>query len=83
MLNLDYVVTVLPPDFNLKNLDLLETIGTGTFGRGIYYYNMCIMYIVMRYILIVRIVKDIKTKQFYALKIMKKARIVRMKQIGY
>ena len=29
-----------------------------------------------------RIVKDIKTKQFYALKIMKKARIVRMKQIG-
>lgn len=29
-----------------------------------------------------RIVKDIKTKYFYALKIMKKARIVRMKQIG-
>ena len=31
---------------------------------------------------VVRIVKDIKTKYFYALKIMKKARIVRLKQIG-
>lgn len=55
---------IFAADYNLSNLDLLETVGTGTFGR-------------------VRLVKDIKSKSFYALKIMKKARIVRLKQIEH
>jgi serine/threonine protein kinase len=51
-------------DFGLKNLDLLETLGTGTFGR-------------------VRCVRNIADKKYYALKMMKKSRIVKYKQLDH
>lgn len=74
-------------EYNLSNLDLLETIGTGTFGRGKPCFLLIYQCVYMRLAIttsvsIVRIVKDIKSRIFYALKIMKKARIVRLKQIG-
>lgn len=56
------VKTLLPQEFGLTDLDLLETVGTGTFGR-------------------IRIVKNLANKKFYALKIMKKGRIVQLKQL--
>jgi hypothetical protein len=53
---------ILDASFGLHGLDLLETIGTGSFGR-------------------VRLVRHIENKGFYALKIMKKAKIVRLNQV--
>lgn len=52
------------PEFGLLNVDLLETLGTGTFGR-------------------VRLVRSLSDQKYYALKMMKKARIVRLKQIEH
>jgi hypothetical protein len=55
---------IYPPSFGLRQLDLLETVGTGSFGR-------------------VRLVKNIENKSYHALKIMKKAKIVRLNQVRY
>lgn len=66
-IELDKDFTLKPlfsPDFGLINLDLLETLGTGTFGR-------------------VRLVRTVTDRKFYALKMMKKARIVRFKQLEH
>lgn len=48
----------------MNDLELLETIGTGTFGR-------------------VRLARAIASQKYYAIKIMKKALIVRQKQLGH
>ena len=56
--------TLFPPEFGLNDLELLETIGTGSFGR-------------------VRLVKHLGDKNYYALKIMKKARIVKLRQLEH
>ena len=56
------VKTLFNQEFGLTDLDLLETVGTGTFGR-------------------IRLVKSLIDKKYYALKMMKKARIVRLKQL--
>ena len=56
------IKALLPQEFGLTDLDLLETVGTGTFGR-------------------IRLVKHMAERKYYALKIMKKSRIVRMKQL--
>ena len=62
---LDFTVKpIFSPEFGLSNLDLLETIGTGTFGR-------------------VRLVKSVVDRKFYALKMMKKSRIVKLKQLEH
>ncbi len=54
---------IFSASFGLKDLDLLETIGTGSFGR-------------------VRLVRTLSEKKTYhALKIMKKAKIVRLRQV--
>jgi serine/threonine protein kinase len=53
---------IYPASFGLKQLDLLETIGTGSFGR-------------------VRLVKNIENNAYHALKILKKAKIVRLNQV--
>lgn len=58
------VKTLLPQEFGLVDLDLLETVGTGTFGR-------------------IRLVKTLSSKQFYALKVMKKGRIVELRQLPH
>jgi len=58
------VKTLFPPDFGLVKLDLLETLGTGTFGR-------------------VRLVRSLEDHQYYALKMMKKGRIVRLRQLEH
>lgn len=50
--------------YGIKDLDLLETIGSGSLGR-------------------VRVVRDIASKQFYALKILKKAKILKLKQVTH
>ncbi len=51
-------------NFGIANIDLLETLGTGVFGR-------------------VRLVKSLLDKKYYALKIMKKFRIVQNKQMEH
>ena len=56
------IKTLFPQEFGIVDLDLLETVGTGTFGR-------------------IRLVKSISDKKFYALKVMKKVRIVKLKQL--
>lgn len=56
------IKALLSQEFGLTDLDLLETVGTGTFGR-------------------IRLVKYMAEKQYFALKMMKKARIVRLKQL--
>lgn len=56
--------TLFGADFGLMNIDLLETLGTGTFGR-------------------VRLVRSLIDKKYYALKMMKKARIVKLKQLEH
>jgi hypothetical protein len=56
--------TLFGADFGLLNVDLLETLGTGTFGR-------------------VRLVRSLVDKKYYALKMMKKARIVKLKQLEH
>ena len=55
---------LLPPEFGMNDLELLETIGTGTFGR-------------------VRLARSINNNKYYALKIMKKIKIVRQKQLSH
>ena len=56
--------TLFSQQFSLLNLDLLETLGTGTFGR-------------------VRLVKSLEDDRYYALKVMKKARIAKLKQLEH
>jgi protein kinase X len=56
--------TLFSQQFSLLNLDLLETFGTGTFGR-------------------VRLVKSLEDDRYYALKVMKKARIAKLKQLEH
>ena len=56
--------TLFAPSFSLLNLDLLETLGSGTFGR-------------------VRLVKSLEDGRFYALKVMKKARVAKLKQLEH
>lgn len=64
-LNLDFSLkSIFNPEFSLVDLDLLETLGTGTFGR-------------------VRLVKSLIDRKFYALKMMKKARIVKLQQLEH
>ncbi len=58
------VKALYPQEFGLTDLDLLETVGTGTFGR-------------------IRLVKHITEKTYFALKMMKKARIGRLKQLHH
>jgi serine/threonine protein kinase len=58
------VKSLFESSFGLLQLDLLETLGTGTFGR-------------------VRLVRSLSDKKYYALKLMKKARIVRLKQVEH
>jgi serine/threonine protein kinase len=48
----------------MNDLELLETVGTGTFGR-------------------VRLARCISNNKYYALKMMKKSRIVKLKQLGH
>lgn len=63
--NLDFSLKILfGYEFGLKDLDLLETLSTGIFGRT-------------------RLVRSLKDKQYYALKIMKKSRIVKMDQLEH
>lgn len=54
---------LLGTEFGLHNLDLLETIGTGSFGR-------------------VRLVRKLSEKTYHALKILKKSKIVKQKQVN-
>eukprot|EP00754_Rhynchopus_humris_P031639 Rhum_TRINITY_DN15351_c2_g2::Rhum_TRINITY_DN15351_c2_g2_i1::g.152297::m.152297/K04345/PKA; protein kinase A len=51
-------------NLKLEDLQLRETLGTGTFGR-------------------VRLVKHVHEKQFFAMKILKKQEIIRMKQVDH
>ncbi|CAM9987587.1 unnamed protein product [Ectocarpus sp. 6 AP-2014] len=50
--------------FGLRDLEVMETLGTGTFGR-------------------VRLVRHLDNGKFFALKISKKASIIRMKQVEH
>ncbi len=56
--------TIFGPEFGLNDLELLETIGTGTFSR-------------------VRLTRCLSDKKYYALKVMKKAAIVRHNQVTH
>lgn len=56
--------TLFAPQFSLVNLELLETLGTGTFGR-------------------VRLVKSLEDGRYYALKMMKKMRVAKLKQLEH
>eukprot|EP01041_Mallomonas_annulata_P012486 gene12486-26287_t len=56
--------SLFDPAFGLNDLDLLETIGTGTFAR-------------------VRLVRTIADRKYYALKIMKKTKLVHLKQVKH
>jgi len=56
--------TLFSQQFSLLNLDLLETLGTGTFGR-------------------VRLVKSLEDERYYALKVMKKARVAKLRQLEH
>lgn len=58
------VKSIFGPEFTLNSVDLLETIGTGTFSR-------------------IRLVRSLVDKQYYALKIMKKSKIVRLNQLEH
>eukprot|EP01031_Cornospumella_fuschlensis_P038628 gene38628-46959_t len=63
--NLDFSLKILfEPEFGIKDVDLLETISTGVFGRT-------------------RLVRSLKDKRYYALKIMKKVRIVNQNQMTH
>jgi hypothetical protein len=63
--NLDFSLKILfGNDFGLIDLDILETLSTGMFGRT-------------------RLVKSLKDRKFYSLKIMKKARVVKMGQLKH
>jgi len=63
--NLDFSLKILfGTDFGLIDLDILETLSTGMFGRT-------------------RLVKSLRDKRFYSLKIMKKARVVKMGQLQH
>lgn len=52
------------PNFNIGDIELLRTLGTGTFGR-------------------VRLGKNKRTKESYALKILKKHEIIKNKQVDH
>ncbi|KAK9768681.1 cytochrome c oxidase subunit 1 [Basidiobolus ranarum] len=52
------------PKFSLKDFDLLQTLGTGTFGR-------------------VYLTRHIGTENYYAMKVLKKEVVVRLKQIEH
>lgn len=56
----------LPPPKRLKlsEYEILQTLGTGSFGR-------------------VRLAKDIRMKKYVAVKILKKAEIIRLKQVDH
>jgi len=55
---------VIEPEFSIKDLDLLETLSTGVFGRT-------------------RLVRSLKDKKYFMLKIMKKVRIVAQNQLHH
>lgn len=57
-----FFIAYLASEFGVKDLDLLETISTGIFGRT-------------------RLVRSLKDHKYYALKILKKARIVKQGQL--
>ncbi len=64
-LNTDFSLkTLFRPEFGLTDLDLLETIGTGTFSR-------------------VRLVRTVADRKYYALKMLKKSRIVKLDQLEH
>mmetsp|Transcript_23820 Transcript_23820/g.26076 ORF Transcript_23820/g.26076 Transcript_23820/m.26076 type:complete len:360 (-) Transcript_23820:73-1152(-) len=63
--NVDFTLKVIfGAEFGIKDVDLLETISTGVFGRT-------------------RLVRSLKDKRYFALKIMKKARIVKQAQLPH
>ncbi|KAI9263207.1 kinase-like domain-containing protein [Phascolomyces articulosus] len=57
-------VYVPKPSFGLKDFELLDTLGTGTFGR-------------------VYLTKFKATSKFYAMKVLKKSEVVRLKQVQH
>ncbi|KAL1926709.1 hypothetical protein VTP01DRAFT_5604 [Rhizomucor pusillus] len=57
-------VYVPRPSFGLKDFELLDTLGTGTFGR-------------------VYLTKFKTTNKFYAMKVLKKSEVVRLKQVQH
>ncbi|KAI8063799.1 camp-dependent protein kinase 9 [Gongronella butleri] len=57
-------VYVKKPTFGLKEFELLDTLGTGTFGR-------------------VYLTKFKTTNKFYAMKVLKKSEVVRLKQVEH
>ncbi|KAL0080624.1 camp-dependent protein kinase 9 [Phycomyces blakesleeanus] len=57
-------VYVAKPSFELKDFELLDTLGTGTFGR-------------------VYLTKFNETNKFYAMKVLKKAEVVKLKQVEH
>ncbi|KAI8093305.1 camp-dependent protein kinase 9 [Halteromyces radiatus] len=57
-------VYVQKPSFGLTDFDLLDTLGTGTFGR-------------------VYLTKFKTTNKFYAMKVLKKSEVVRLKQVEH
>lgn len=64
-LNNDFSLKILfSSDFGVKDLDILETLSTGVFGR-------------------IRLVKSLSDKKYYTLKIMKKGRIVKNRQMEH
>jgi serine/threonine protein kinase len=56
--------TIFKPQFGLTDLDLLETIGTGTFAR-------------------VRLARSVVDRKYYALKMVKKSRVVKFHQLEH
>lgn len=54
----------LTDEYRLEDLDIGETLGTGTFGR-------------------VRLVRHKQTGKYFALKILKKAEVIRLKQVEH
>jgi len=64
-MNLDFSLKILfGTDFGLADLDMLETLSTGIFGRT-------------------RLVKSLRDKAYYSLKVLKKARVVKLQQLAH
>lgn len=64
-LNKDFSLKILfGGEFGVKDLDILETLNTGLFGRT-------------------RLVKSLKDKKYYSLKVLKKGKIVKQNQLGH
>ncbi|KAI8376233.1 camp-dependent protein kinase 9 [Radiomyces spectabilis] len=57
-------VYVSKPSFGLKDFELLDTLGTGTFGR-------------------VHLTKFKQTNKYYAMKVLKKSEVIRLKQVEH